>query len=211
MTYSARVVADSIADRVRLTTLEVVMPRIILAEFNTHRVFSRNSASSRAVPTARRIEQVEKNPFVPAVFGANQRGMQAGDALTGTLAAESMSAWLDARYAAVKQAKKLNELGVHKQLANRLLEPFLWHKVVVTATEWANFFALRDHEAAQPEMQITARLMKAAMGVSPPMNRLVHLPYVTDDERAQDSLEIARAKSVVRCAAVSFDREAVER
>lgn len=214
MTYSAKIISDSTADDVRLTTLEVVMPRIILAEFNTHRVFSRNSASSRAIPVERRVKQVAQSPFVPEAFLLNQKGMVAGGALDENSQIEARTIWLDACQEMTRLAAKLAAVGVHKQWANRLLEPFGWHTVVVTATEWENFFALRTHKDAQPEIQEVARLMKAAMDASKPEPLQIgdwHLPYVTGDELAKYHTEHGKITlirlSVARCAAVSYERQ----
>jgi len=216
--YDAKVVCDSIACGVRLTTMLVTFPRFVLAEFNTHRVLSRNSASSRAIPVERRIKQVLDNPFVPEAFTVNRRGMQATETLDDRDGSKARDAWLRARDAAVEQAEALVNLGVHKQHANRLLEPFCWHTVVVTATEWGNFFALRCHPAAQPEMQITAGLMRDAREASTPTLLGVdewHLPFVAGLMGAPcwrlDADKQLRKISVVRCAAVSYERQDVER
>jgi hypothetical protein len=203
--YEALVLADSIAPNgTRLTTLQVTLPRIVLAEFNTHRTLSRNSASSRAIPVEKRIAAVHANPFVPEAFGANQKGMQAGDALTDQ--DETRRIWLSACYAACGRAADLAALGVHKQWANRLIEPYSWQTIIVSATEWANFYALRAHPDAQPEIRRAAEMMRDAMAASTP--RLValrgwHLPLVTDDERATTEADWVKV-SVGRCARVSY-------
>ena len=151
MSYSAKVLADSISpDGVRLTTMEVTFPRIVLAEFNTHRMFSRNSASSRAIPVEKMIQRVLDDPFSPVWWGKNQSGMQAAEELSGEALRLARQHWLDARDFAISCVRLFQapEISLHKQIANRLLEPFLWHTVVVTATEWENFFALRCHKDA---------------------------------------------------------------
>src|SRR4030095_12571639 len=113
MTYAAKMILDSVSpDGVRLTTIEVTFPRIVLAEFNTHRMFSRNSASSRAIPIPQRIMMALENPYVPDEFGSHKKGMQSGEALTGDAHEKSRSAWLRARDAAVEEAQALYELGV---------------------------------------------------------------------------------------------------
>lgn len=208
MTYSAKIVADSIAFGVRLTTLEVVMPRFILAEFNTHRVFSRNSASSRAIPVEKRIAAIRADPFVPEAFGANKRGMQAGEALGDDEQAAARLAWVAAMETATRHAAILAQLGVHKQWANRLLEPFAWHTVVVTATEWDNFFALRISSEAQPEIRRVAEAMKAAMDASTPVGRLPgewHLPYT--DERDQMDVLVRHSDPTALSTALAVRRE----
>src|SRR5205085_9095129 len=136
MEFKVNVVLDSIApNHARLTTLEVTMPRFLLAQLNTHRSFSRNAASSRAIPTAEMLERIKQQAFVPEEWGTNQRGMQAGPSLTGESAEEARKAWLACRDETIGWVERLLELGVHKQLANRLLEPFMWVTVIVSATE----------------------------------------------------------------------------
>lgn len=141
---SAKIVADSLSPQGhRLTTLEVVMPRYILAEFNTHRVLSKNSASSRAIPFSKMVKNVMDNPFIPYAWQQDHKGMQGNEYLDEVRSEQSKYIWLNARDSAVDVARDLNENEVTKQLANRLLEPFMWHKVLVSGTEWENFFNLR--------------------------------------------------------------------
>jgi thymidylate synthase ThyX len=223
MSHSAKILADSISpDGVRLTTMEVVIPRIVLAEFNTHRQFSRNSASSRAIPVEKMLKRVIEDPYVPSEFGRNQKGMQAGDALPKDVAAMARLDWLIARDNAVDRAKKLLERGVHKQLTNRLLEPWLWHTIIVSATEWGNFFHLRCHPHAHPDIRKTAELMREAMKESAPKELDYgdwHLPLVYDEDwqEVRDGAEklgmereggyntqMLVAVSVGRCARVSY-------
>lgn len=170
MSHSAKVLAKSISpDGVPLTTMEVVMPRIILAEFNTHRMFSRNSASSRAIPVEKMIKMVLEHPYVPSEWPVNQKGMSASENLTDAMSIRNADEkWLEARDAAVKYAGRLLQTGIHKQITNRLLEPFMWHTVIVTATEWSNFFHLRDNPQAHPDIQIVARLMREAYEAAEP-------------------------------------------
>jgi hypothetical protein len=212
---AAKVVADSISpDGVRLTTIEVTFPRIVLAEFNTHRVFSRNSASSRAIPIGKRIKMVAETPYVPEQFGSNQKGMQSGTPLEGQQAEQARHFWLKASEAARVYAAELAELGVHKEYANRLLEPFCWHTVVVTATEWDNYWALRCHPLASPPIRKAAELMHAAREASQPIPINYgewHLPYVEKSEafdllvgEHKLSMEDLVAISAARCARVSY-------
>jgi len=147
---SAKIVADSLSPQGhRLTTLEVVMPRYILAEFNTHRVLSKNSASSRAIPFIKMVREVQQNPFIPYAWQKDHKGMQGNEYITDAIIAqECEDIWLQGRDNAVVAAMLLNDdnkqdLAVTKQLCNRLLEPFMWHKVLVSGTEWENFFNLR--------------------------------------------------------------------
>lgn len=161
MSYEAKILADSISPAGhRITTFEVTFPRIVLAEFNTHRVLSRNSASSRAIPVAKKIAAVEADPFVPATFVRNQAGMQAIGELEGGELGAAFLNWNAAKLAALKFAAALAGNGVHKALANRVLEPFSWHTVIVTATDWENFFNLRCHPNAQAEIRTVAEMMR---------------------------------------------------
>jgi thymidylate synthase ThyX len=212
--FSARVLADSIsALGVRLTTLEVTLPRIVLAELNTHRMFSRNSASSRAIPVEKVIDRVKRAPFVPEAFGENQRGMQSGESLDETRQIRARMAWLLALERAVDSAEMLVDVGVHKQWANRLLEPFMWQTCIVSATDWSNFFKLRLAPEAQPEIRRAAELMKQAMDESLPsmlLSHKWHLPLVSDadiDEVHSSSDNPVRDLCMVsagRCARVSY-------
>lgn len=139
----AKIVADSISPKGnRLTTLEVVMPRYILAELNTHRMLSKNSASSRAIPFNKMVKAVQDNTFIPYAWQKDHKGMQGTEYLTNGIGL-AKAIWLSARDSAIKEAKMLNHSQVTKQLANRLLEPFMYHKVLVSGTEFENFFNLR--------------------------------------------------------------------
>lgn len=208
MTYAAKIIADSIAEGVRLTTMEIVFPRIVLAEFNTHRMFSRNSASSRAIPVDKRIAAVRENPFVPESFGKNQKGMQAEATLDEQQSKHAEYRWREACHNALYSAKELAELGVHKQLANRILEPFSWHTVVVTATEWENYFNLRISSLAQPEIRRVSELMRDAMHASTPEPLGMfgwHLPYISaEDHAASVGIGDLARISAARCARVSY-------
>jgi thymidylate synthase ThyX len=205
--YSARVLLDSVASNgVRLTTLEVTFPRFVLAEFNTHRSLSRNSASSRAVPTAKLIERVENDPVVPLEWGRNKAGMSASETLCAEEAEGALQEWLRARDDAVVHARRLLELKVHKQELNRILEPFLWHTVIVTATEWQNFFELRCAPNAQPEIRRAAVSMRESIAASAPQSIPYgdwHTPLLQDDERHLD-VETRKQVSAARCARVSY-------
>lgn len=184
--YSVEVLADSLSpDGVRLTTLKVTHPRFILAEINTHRTLSRNSASSRAIPTEKQIERVIEKPFVPETFNQRVKGMGVGEALEQADQVLAQRFWLQASRDAVAAAQRLNDLGIDKSRANRLLEPFMWHTAIITATEWSNFYALRDNSGAQPEFQIIAKMMREAMWQNEPTPLDYgewHLPGISADE-----------------------------
>lgn len=206
--YEAKILADSVSPQeVRLTTMQVTFPRIVLAEFNTHRMLSRNSASSRAIPVKKMLEKVRTDPFIPIWWGKNQKGMQASIELTYDERQRATDEWLAARDAAVQSASLLAEdLDVHKQIANRLLEPFLWHTVIVTATDWDNFFNLRTHKDAQPEIREIALMMQKLYRESTPtICTRWHLPLVTEEESIQEIEGIDWAMvSAGRCARVSY-------
>jgi hypothetical protein len=182
MGFSARILADSLSPRgVRLTTFELTFPRIILAEFNTHRVFSRNSASSRAIPVEKMLRMVDDDPYIPSHWGKNQKGMQAEAELTAEEQDLARRQWLLARDSAMAHAKIMLEIGLHKQLTNRLLEPFMWHTVIVSSTEWSNCWHLRDNEAAHPEIRRSIHAARELYESNTPMPLAYgewHLPLV---------------------------------
>lgn len=189
MAYSVEVLCDSLNPLgVRLTTMRVQMPRFILAEFNTHRQFSRNAGSSRAISTKRRLEQVENDPVFPLEWGLERKGMSASELLTDPNdIIDANCAWKDAANYACQQARALVKLGVHKQVVNRLLEPFTWVSVIVSSTEWDNFFTLRISPKAQPEIKLLATNMQTALHGSTPRNvgwGEWHLPLATRREVA---------------------------
>jgi len=142
---NAEIIADSHDGRGnRITTFVLTFPRFILAELNTHRMFSKNSASSRAIPFKKMVESVENDPFIPIAWQKDHKGMQGTEYFTDKHEVYNKVAnWLTAKNRAIESAKFINELGITKQLCNRLLEPYMWHKVILTATEFSNFFELR--------------------------------------------------------------------
>ena len=140
----AKIVADSLNSQGnRITTFLLTYPRFIHSELMTHRMFSRNSASSRAIPFEKMVKAVEENPFIPIAWQKDHKGMQGTEYLADRKHENAVYEWLKARDYAVKQARMMNNDGVTKQLCNRLLEPFMWHTVIVTFTEISNFFELR--------------------------------------------------------------------
>lgn len=207
MAFECRIECDSISPSgKRLTTFVVTYNRTIHSEILTHRMLSRCSASSRAIPVEKMIQRVEEDPFVPLYFGKNQKGMQDGGALGGIESSAARLEWLLACGDAVGHARRLAELGLHKQLANRVIEPWMWITVVVTATDWANFFALRCNPAAEPHFQHIANMMRDAMNASTPIfvdHGEWHLPFVTESERRTFSMDW-RMVSVGRVARVSY-------
>lgn len=155
---SAKIVADSISPQGhRITSFILTYPRFIHGELMTHRMFSRNSASSRAIPFKKMVEMVKTDPFIPIAWQKDHSGMQGTEYFTDSELAcpefkeeipdtsieHFTQVWLTGRDNALNTANYLNQSGVTKQLCNRLLEPFMWHTVLVTATEFDNFFELR--------------------------------------------------------------------
>ena len=260
MAFETKVLADSISDKgIRLTTIEATYPRLIHSELMTHRVFSRNSASTRAIPLANHLANLIKNPFIPEKFGINQPGMQSYKNLEGMKHDQAIEIWLAGRDRALTTTLELilgrevmadlldydptkefvngttlkeeffeiknllpkstdeidlNEtsmLNVHKQLAGRGLEAYMWHTVIISATEWDNFYGLRVHPDAQGEIATSARLTQQAIEESEPQRVGPgdwHLPLVEDDEftNYRDGVKASAA----RCAAVSYNRHAAK-
>jgi len=205
--YQCKILADSVGPtNHRLTTFEITYPRFVHAEFLTHRMISRNSASSRAIPIERMIEAVRTNPVTPVHWGQNQRGMQAHSELDPLDQLRAVTVWLQHAELAADAANALRLIGTHKQIANRPLEPFAWITTIATATEWENFFALRCHSDAQPELQHIAKMMRDAYYRSLPTRLYAgewHLPYITDYDRDHHPDQLC-AISAGRCARVSY-------
>lgn len=225
MSYpKVKIIADSInAIGKRITTFECEYHRYIAAEALTHKMLSRNSASSRAIPVSSIINQVRTEPAMPVEFGKNQSGMQAKELLTDAALDDAKEAWSLAAQSAANFSEDLAQIGVHKQIANRVTEPFQYIKVLLTATEWNNFFLLRNHPDAQPEIQALAKEMLYAMNKQEKLTYLKegewHLPYIetkvrdTDDGNTLDyfdsqgnqlNIEQALMISASCCAQVSY-------
>jgi thymidylate synthase ThyX len=236
MSIEAKVIADSTSGKARrLTTFQLRYPRFIHAEFMTHRQFSRNASSSRAIPVEKQIDMLLEDMAMPIHWGKNQRGMQAEeenntlvhlpswwrhDGLDKPLKADAEGAWTHAGFKAVEAARAFVEAGYHKQAVNRILEPFSHISVVCTSTQYDNFFALRRHPDAQPEIKVLADVMFEAMQASTPTELREgewHLPYIQPDELQflyskenllHDpiplSLDDLIKASVSRCARVSY-------
>lgn len=199
----ATVIADTINDGSRITTLELVYPRYIHSEFMTHRMFSRNASSSRAVPIERVANEVIDDPVVFDYVGLNKSGMVAAEEIPEDLKEEFLEEWkLLGIQTALKVKLWAKKYNIHKQTLNRALEPWTRIKTIVTATEWDNFFKLRLAPDAQPEIQNLAKAMKAAMDVSSPREGIMHLPYVDLSNREPQYTDMFH--SVARCARVSY-------
>lgn len=206
---SAEVIADSISPNgSRVTTMLVTMHRFVLAEFNTHRVFSRNSASSRAIPVEKMVARYLHEPAYPLSFPREQAGMQGGDELDGQDREDALALLRqihDLTYLAIAdyvEAHPDKERRLHKSVLNRPLEPFLWHTVIVTSTEWENFFGLRCHKLAQPEIQYAAQLMRGAYEDSEP-DELDYGEWHAPFAPVEINLERRLKRSAACCAWVS--------
>lgn len=240
MTITAKVIAHSRASGAPdLITLEARYPRFIHAENKTHRVisiddafyefleetsfmdeekFSRNASSSRAIPIEKMIQSVIDDPAMPVAWGSNKPGMQAGDALFSEEKVAAQEFWLGARDRAVEYARSMVELGLHKQIVNRILEPFGHITTLITATEWSNFFDLRCHPDADPTMRALADAMRDAIAGSKAAKTFDgwHLPYIqqsdidaltsilSNPEHGASHLDYLPMISAARCARVSY-------
>lgn len=194
MEPSAKIIADSISpDGVRLTTFEITIHRFVLAEFNTHRTLSRNSASSRAIPVSKQLRRVKDDPAMPVVWPLEQAGMQGGGEASTRHAESVAESWLEARDESVLRVEAeiefseqlFSEKPVHKSVLNRLLEPWMSHTIICTATAWENFFLQRCHPAAQPEIRAVAEKMEHLYRHHEPGpldEGEWHLPYLGDDD-----------------------------
>jgi hypothetical protein len=206
--YRVRILRDSVGPNgVRLTTWELTYPRFVHAELMTHRLFSRNSASSRAIPTKKLMQQIRREPACPVWWGKNQSGMQAREELRGWKLWLVQRVWLSARWGALFVAWLLTKLGFHKQIANRLLEPWMFITVIVTATEWDNWYRLRCHPDAQPEIGWVAKEMKRQYDAHVPRVLKAgewHLPLVDLDCDDPDNFYDLKEVSAGRCARVSY-------
>lgn len=171
-----------------ITTLALEYPRFIHCEKLTHRKFSKNSASSRAIPVKSTIKMVRDNPADIVYWGKAMSGMQAREELKGWRLAIAKAGWVFAREACILVAKLFGAVKLHKQIANRILEPFYNISVLVTATEWDNFFALRTHESAQPEFQTLARMIRDEIDKTPAVESKYHIPFFSEFEHDLDGL-----------------------
>lgn len=260
--FKAKILADSVSPQGdRITTIEATFNRSILSEFNTHRLFSRNSASSRAIPFWKQLQKIAENGYIPTKLGTNKSGMQAASYLHGDKLAKArhviklsqdrailstvemvlgetranelfgdrlseilINGFSKADYANIVDAVKKFETGLrkgeisedgdvlnlHKQHVNRYLEPYMWHTVIVTSTDWGNWDALRISPDAQPEIDAIGRLMAYVREHSVPALLLPgewHLPLIQEDEfhLVEQDIELWKKVSVGRCARVSYE------
>jgi thymidylate synthase ThyX len=224
---TAKIIADSYSDNgQRLTTFELEYPRFIHSEVNTHRMLSRNAASSRAIPIKTMLGLVWNNPASPIHWGRNRSGMQANEELTGFKLWVTKKLWNLSGKVACGFAYAMHLAGCHKQVVNRIVEPWSHIKVVVSATEWDNFFHLRNHSDAQPEIHELARQMWDLYKTNTPKQLEEgewHLPYldgynilpkdVLPSKPNDIYLEDAKKLSASLCAQVSYRKsdESIEK
>lgn len=209
-------------------TFHLRYPRIIHGEVMTHRVFNRNARSSRAVPVNNLLAEIRTSPFVPWHWTGAKPGMQGvpdwkelvlvkGAAALHTeqnTPVTNEAAWLLGRDIMCDLAESFGNANYHKQVANRLVEPWMWMDLLVTATDWKNFMHLRDHSDAEPHIRDLAKLVGLALEHAPVQNLKPgqwHLPYITDDDWKgvfdkpyDDQLETLKRVSAARCARISY-------
>lgn len=219
---SASVIADSISRQgIRLLTFKVRYPWFIHGEVMTHRVLSRNASSNRAIPLRKMLEEVRSDALraEPVYWGAEQKGMEPGEPLTENERGNARSYWRTAALNAADSAEGMSKNArVHKSLCNRLLMPFTHANVIISGTEWQNFFGLRLDKAADPTMRALAETMWTAMNENEPQLLAPgqwHMPFVNEDDALAIGLLPWSPKqptespllriSVARCARVSYE------
>lgn len=209
---TAEIVADSVYKEKRITSFLLTYPRFIHSEFMTHRQITKNSSSSRAIPVKKLIEDIRNNPAMPIHWGKAQKGMQADnevDELTKTLCVDI---WLASMENAIDSAERLLQKGIHKQVANRLLEPYAHMRVLATATDWDNLYALRAHRDAQPEFRELAHNMICAYIKNTPKQLNLnewHIPYCdrfVEGLTIEQKLKVGTARAA-RTSYMSFNNE----
>jgi len=209
--FKSKILAHSLHPNGRdeLITFELTYPRIIHGEFMTHRTHSRNSASSRAIPSKRMLKNIIENPFIPIHWGKNEPGMQAYAELTGWRLKLAKFGWWYARSSSIIASRLMSFAGLHKQLANRVTETSMWITVITTAdiSGWENFWHLRCHHAAEPHIQKIAKMSKASFRESQPVSLEYgewHLPMILESELEELPCSDLVKISTGRCARVSY-------
>lgn len=232
MAFKARVVLDSVGPNdIRLISVEATYPRFIHAEIMTHRDRNRNAASSRAIPWKRKkkdsdelvhncmYQMVISDPVIPMFLGAEQKGMQSGDELASPAREDAIASILRMRDFCLKECDYLSSLGLHKSIVNRYVEPWMWITVLMTSTNWKNFFRLRYHPAAEKHFQHIAAMIKEQIDRSVPRelnDGQWHLPYVTkmDDDKSywcgKEGIEILQAVHENRIEVPDYVKESYE-
>lgn len=211
--YEAKIICDSMNKyKSRLTTITATYPRFVHSELMTHREFSRNAASSRAIPISKVIEQVQNNPAMPYKWQKNKSGMQGGEELINPELKWVNGQWTEASKKAINYSQELQRLECHKQICNRLLEPFVWMTTVISSTNWNNFFHLRCSDMADPTIRHIAEMIRFVIENNEPDkldNDHWHLPFITNSSDAgcltdEYTTEQLQKISVARCARVSY-------
>ncbi len=212
--YGAKVIADSATKKgCRVRTVLLTVWRPILAEVNTHRMLSKSVPSSRAISVERMLKRINNNPALPVWWGKRDGpGMQAMTELQGDELQIVQDAWSKARDTMVDMAKFLSDQGLHQQITNRLIEPWMETTMVVTGTGWANLLRQRCHPFAQPEFRVVAEALKVALTESKPILRdpgmapkyQWHLPFITLEEREEYDPQVCIRLSTARCARASY-------
>jgi thymidylate synthase ThyX len=191
----------------KIATFVITIPKFLQAQINSHRALSRNSGSSRAIPAKMIRKRVIDNPFIPVEFGHNQPGMRGGKKVSGIRLFLAKKCWLWARFIPCTFHYLGEKLNIHKEVLNRLIEPWMFTEVVLTATEWNNFIKLRSENAAQPEIQIIAK--EIDMLLENEKSQILktgqwHLPFISDEELVRFDMATLQKISVARCARVSY-------
>jgi thymidylate synthase ThyX len=213
ITLNAKIIADSInTTHDRLTSIEVTMHRYVLSELNTHRLFSRNSASSRAIPVETQLNSVQNNTAYPISLPSEQPGMQGGSELEGEDRADALT-FINEMVQTTNTIKRYignhpnKTTRLHKSVINRYLEPYSFHTVLISATNWQGFWEQRCNPNAQPEIRAVAELMRTAYNESTPkllQENEWHLPYISQEEKQNHPVSLLGPVSVARCARLSY-------
>lgn len=231
MTIEATVIrrSKSLDTGLEVATVQCRYPRFIHSELMTHKDFSRNASSSRAIPIMRLIKDIIRDPAMPIYWGSNKPGMQAGAQLTGIKLWLAKKAWLSAMWMAIGFALILYWIGLHKQIGNRILEPWAHMNTIITSSRWNNFYSLRIHPDAQPEICELAVKIREAIKLAPAYileRGMWHLPYITAEDwvtandyckinpmvydarrqmnRGDEKINLLKLVSTARCARVSY-------
>jgi len=210
MTIQADIVEDSIGpNKKRITTFVLKYPRYIHAEVMTHRMFSRNASSSRAMPLKAVRKLIRQDMAIPTHIGLNKRGMQADEEVGKLKKILTISLWKALGKTSLFVSWIFDKMNIHKQVANRIVEPWSHITVVLTATDFDNFFALRFHKDAQPEIYELAKKMHESMSNGSPKHLKLgewHLPFITKEDRLEnDNIDVLKKRSAAKCARVSYN------
>lgn len=219
--YSAKILCDSVnafgSKNSRLTTIVCTYPRIVHSELMTHRMFSRNAASSRAIPVNKQIKMINANYAVPYKLQKNQKGMQGGEELDEKSKFHTLCKWINAKNSAIDHVEEMLAYDPHKQICNRILEPFMWMTTIISSTNWNNFFAQRCTDKADPTLRHIAELIRYVVENNKPEPIGVefdsvykwHLPFIyhspdRDELIASYKIDDLRKIATARCARVSY-------